>query len=341
MKTVCEKYSDFGPTLAAEYLKKNHEIHISSETLRLWMVEIHLWIPKKIKRNLHPMRTRRSLFGELEEIDGSHHYWFEDRAAPCVLMVMVDDATSAITSLHFAETENLEAYMSTFSNHLNSYGIPLALYGDKCSVLTSRSPKIKDFTTQFGFMLKELDCELILAHSPQAKGKVERANRTLQDRLVKYLRMKNINTIEEGNHLLEEYRKEHNEHFSKKPKEQMNAHRPLEGICLENVLCIRETRTLSKDNVLQFQNTFYKICNQEKLVPLFKGTKVEIRKLRNGTIKGYVRGKEVKMAALMEIESLIKDEKQMQEWKSRNQYIPPNTHPYKRGFNEELSRKVV
>ena len=287
------------------------------------------------------MRSRRSLFGELIEIDGSHHPWFEDRGNPCVLMVMVDDATSAITSLHFTETESLEAYTNTLSNHLKSYGIPLALYGDKCSVLIPRTLGMKGPNTQFKNMLKELGCELILAHSPQAKGKVERANRTLQDRLVKDLRMRKINTIEEGNQILEEYRKEYNENFSKKPKEQMNAHRPLEGICLENVLCIRETRTLSKDNVLQFKNTFYKISNQDKLVNLFKGAQVEIRELMTGAIKGFIGGKEVKMTPLAEIEALIKDEKQMQEWKSRKKYIPPKTHPYKRCFNKEILRKVV
>ena len=258
---IRKHYPDFGPKLANEYLKNEHNIDISNETLRLWMTKERIWIPKVDRKKLHLPRERRGAFGELIQIDGSHHDWFEGRSPPCVLMVMIDDATSTITSLFFAESESLEAYYQVFARHLQTYGIPMALYGDRCSTLTPRDPRRSKDTTQFQLSLKELNCKLILALSPQAKGRVERVNRTLQDRLVKRLRIRGIDTIEEANKMLEEYRREHNEFFSKRPSEQIDAHRPLEGLSLDHVLCIRKTRTLYKDFVVQFENNFYRISS--------------------------------------------------------------------------------
>lgn len=328
-------YADFGPKLAQEFLQAKHDIKVSIETLRIWMIKSHLWVPRtKKNKKKHPPRERRACFGELIQVDGSHHAWFEDRAPPCVLMVFVDDATSAITSMHFAEGESLEAYYCTLKKHIEAYGIPLSLYGDKCAVLSPRNQAEKRESTQFQKALKELDCQLILALSPQAKGKVERSNRTLQDRLVKELRLRGISTIEDANEFLDEYRQRYNEIFSKKPREQCDAHRPLEGVCLENVLSIRETRTLTKDSVMQFKNTFYQISEQEEKVSLFKGCKVEIRQLLNGKTIALVKGKEVKMKPLKEIESPLVDEKQFLEWKTKHLYIPPKTHPYKLNYGK-------
>lgn len=227
LKLVRDHYTDFGPKLANEYLRKAHYIRVSTETLRQWMIKSHFWIPRNSQcKKIHLPRERRRAFGELIQVDGSHHAWFEDRASPCVLMVFIDDATSMITSMYFAETESLEAYYQTLKRHIEVYGVPLGIYGDRCSVLVPRQPKDSKDQTQFQKALKELDIELILALSPQAKGRVERANRTLQDRLVKELRLKGISSIEEGNAMLEEYRQNYNKLFSKKPSEQANAHRP-------------------------------------------------------------------------------------------------------------------
>lgn len=330
---VRQHYIDFGPKLANEYLKNKHSISISKETLRRWMIEEHLWIPrKKNNKRLHPSRERRRVFGELVQVDGSHHAWFEGRSPPCVLMVFIDDATSLITSLHFAEEENLEAYFYGFSKHLDNYGIPLALYGDRCSILIPRRQPTAENITQFHKALRELKCELLLARSPQAKGRVERANRTLQDRLVKMLRVKGVNHIEEANEVLEEYRKEHNRLFSKKPSEQSNAHRSLEGICLENIMTIRETRTLCKDFTVQFENRFYKISSQDHKVKLFKGGKIEIRKQLNGKRIAFFCGKQVQMTLANEIAPPLLDSKQIIHWTPRKKYIPPVTHSYKKKF---------
>ena len=345
-KVLClvrELYEDFGPQLANEYLKNYHEINISTETLRRWMIETHLWIPRcNREKKRHLPRERRRHFGELIQGDGSHHYWFENRSEPCVLMVFIDDATSVITSMYFSETESLEAYYHTLEKHIKFYGIPRGFYGDRCSVLTPRTQIINGEGTQFHKALKELGCELILAHSAQAKGRVERVNRTLQDRLVKELRIKGISNIEEANIFLEEYRVQHNKIFSKKPSEQIDAHRPLEGISLENVLSIREERTLSKDYVVQFKNTFYEISPQEKNAHLFKGAKIEIRESLSGNMIALFKGKVVSMKPLSEIEDQLMDEKKILNWKPMKHYIPPSTHPYKnQSYVAKMKEKIV
>jgi transposase InsO family protein len=330
-------YIDFGPKLANEYLNQEHGITISTETLRLWMIEKHLWIPKSKTKTIHSLRQRRAAFGELIQIDGSHHDWFEGRSPRCVLMVFIDDATSTITSLHFSESESLEAYYYALAKHLKTYGIPLAFYGDRCATLNSRSSKKE--TTQFQRALKELNCELILALSPQAKGRVERVNRTLQDRLVKEMRLKGISNIEEANAMLDDYRERHNKLFSKKPSEQTNVHRSLEGICLEHVLCTRETRTLN-NNVVQFKNNFYKISNQDGKSVFFRRGKIEIRQLLSGKKVGYI-GKEIfNVNLLEEAESSILDSKEVLTWRAKQKYIPPKTHPYKIHHDGKLRNAI-
>jgi len=294
------------------------------------MVEAHLWLSKSRGRNLHPPRPRRAAFGELIQIDGSHHDWFEGRSPPCVLMVFVDHATSTITSLHFAATESLEAYIHALKNHLITYGIPLSFYGDRCSVLTPRSINEKKDSTQFQKVVKELECKLILAYSPEAKGRVERVNRTLQDRLVKELRLRGISNIEEANVILNEYREEYNQILSKKPSEQINAHLSLEGICLEHVLYSREYRTLDKNYIVQLRNNFYQISNQEEKVHLYKKGKIEIRELLSGERVAFFSGRRVKMTRLNEVESPVLDEKQFLFWNSKKKFIPPKNHPYKK-----------
>lgn len=346
LSLINNHYADFGPTLATEYLRDYHQINISIETIRKWMIEMHFWIPKQKKKKQHLLRERRRYFGELIQIDGSHHDWFEGRAPKCVLMVFIDDSTSTITGLHFAKSESLEAYFKTFEKHLKAYGVPLFLYGDRCSVLAPRCPGEEEDATQFQKAIKELNCKLLLATTPQAKGRVERVNRTLQDRLVKFLRVNGIDNIEEANLVLEEYRKQHNKSFSKKPSEQTNAHRPLDGIDLEQVLCVRRNRTLSKDFIIQFQNTFYLIATQDEKMTLYRGGKVEIRTCLNGAQKAFFKGKPVSMNSLNEVESPILNEKEIILWKPRKVYKPSKNHPFKRGLAkkieyEEMLQNVV
>jgi len=182
------QYEGFGPTLAAEMLKEIDGIPISRETLRQWMRQDSIRYKKRRQRKKpHQSRSRRACFGELIQVDGSPHAWFEDRGPECGLIVFIDDATSALVALHFVEHESLSAYVKTLRGYIERQGCPMALCSDKHSVFHIGAKEAVSGTgeTQYGRMLKELGIELICAHTPQAKGRVARVNRSLQDRLVK------------------------------------------------------------------------------------------------------------------------------------------------------------
>ena len=206
LKLITERYSDFGPTLATEKLQKVHSRTFAVETVRQLMISHKLWIPHvQAPPRIHPLRPRKSHFGELIIIDGSMEFWFEDRGPKCVLLVFIDDATSCIGKLWFTPTEDLKGYFHAVGDYLRQYGRPLAFYSDRHAVFDVERKKKNPLTgeeesiTQFERAMIELDIKLIHANSPQAKGKVERCNRTLQDRFIKELRLKGISDIESGN----------------------------------------------------------------------------------------------------------------------------------------------
>lgn len=259
---IIKHYSDFGPTLAAEKLRECHDYNISVETLRKWMMEYHLWIPRKekLKRAYQP-RYRRNCFGEMVQIDGSLHHWFEDRGPKCTLLVYIDDATSSLMHLHFVASESMQTYFLATKIYINKHGRPLAFYSDKLSVFrnngyVSEANAMK--ATHFGEALKELDIQLICANSPQAKGRVERANKTLQDRLVKELRLQNISTIPLANQYLEEFTQDYNNRFAKPPISKENKHRPVsDHMNLDNILCYKTMRTISNSLTFQHNRQLY------------------------------------------------------------------------------------
>lgn len=259
-------FYDYGPTLAAEKLGEYHKIQISKESVRTIMVKEELWKPRvKKERKIHPPRERRPNFGELVQIDGSVHDWFEGRGPRCTLLVFVDDATSTILALKFVECESSLGYFSILKDYILRYGKPRAFYSDKHGVFRVNSKGANDKKegfTQFGRVLDELDVQLIYAHSPQAKGRVERLNGVLQDRLTKDLRYHNISTIEQANEYLDQFRINYNIQFSKKPKHTEDLHRPLceqEIRELETLCSIQTKRKLSKDRTLRYKNTIYKV----------------------------------------------------------------------------------
>jgi hypothetical protein len=206
---IKEKYFDFGPTFAGEKLIENHGIKVSNEKLRQIMIKNKIWMPKKIKaKKLHQMRDRRPREGELIQIDGSPHAWFEDRGESCCLIVFIDNATGKIKELRFCNAETTNDYFAVTKSYIKKHGIPRSFYADRHSIfkintkeLSSKAIDKNEGLTQFGRAMQTLDIELIYAMSPQAKGRVERANQTLQDRLVKELRLAGINNIEEANEL--------------------------------------------------------------------------------------------------------------------------------------------
>lgn len=223
-----------------------HDVKISRETLRKWMMADGLWRSRKQRRSFHQPRLRREAFGELIQIDGSDHRWFEDRGDACTLLVFIDDATSRLVHLQFVRSESTDSYLSAVHAYVTAYGCPVAFYSDKHTVFRINRSCAPGGTgmTQFGRALAELNIEIICANSSQAKGRVERVNRTLQDRLVKELRLANISDIDAGNAFLPSFMLAHNERLSVTPLRSDDMHRPLSITVakLTDILCHRERR---------------------------------------------------------------------------------------------------
>jgi hypothetical protein len=249
-------YADFGPTLAAETLAERHGIRLSRETLRKWMIDAGLWLSRKRRRHFHQPRLRRECLGELVQIDGSEHRWFEDRADPCTLLVFIDDATGRLMRLLFVPSESTFAYFEALQGYLEAHGRPVAFYSDKHSVfrVTKRDAEGGQGMTQFGRALAELGIEILCASSSQAKGRVERVNRTLQDRLVKELRLAGIDSIEAGDAFLSGFVARFNARFAITPARPDDRHRPLNVAPerLRQILCRREQRYVSRELTLSY-----------------------------------------------------------------------------------------
>lgn len=265
LQIIRDHFYDYGPTLAAEKLAEYFDIQVSRETVRRWMIAANLWIPKqkKIPRP-HPLRPRRPYLGELVQVDGSHHHWFEERGPKACLLVFIDDATGKLLNLRFAPGETTIDYLDTLKEYLKSYGVPRAMYFDKHNVfhINQKITKAKDGVTQFGRVMKHLNIEPIYAHSPQAKGRVERANETLQDRLVKELRFLGIDSIEKANQHLPGFIQRFNEQFAKPPEEPLDLHRALtaeEQASLDYFCAIQTIKTVSKDLLIKHNGQVFKV----------------------------------------------------------------------------------
>ena len=229
MTLVRERYADFGPTLATEKLAERDGLRVSRETVRGWMSEAGLWLSRKQRRTFHQPRLRREAYGELVQIDGSDHRWFEDRGPPCSLLVFVDDATGRLMQLRFVRSESAFTYFEALALYLERHGAPIAFYSDKHSVfrVAEKDAKGGQGMTQFGRALCELNIEILCANSSQAKGRVERMNRTLQDRLVKELRLCGIDSMEAGNAFLPAFMEDYNARFAIVPARPYDLHRPV------------------------------------------------------------------------------------------------------------------
>ena len=286
------KYHDFGPTLAHEKLTENHGIHISRETLRKAMIAASLWRQKERKYvDLHPLRERRSCEGELVQLDGSPHDWFEGRAPACSLLVFIDDATGKLKHLKFAVSESTAAYFMATKEYLLLHGKPLIFYLDKHGVFRVNTTKggtadtaDSNGLTQFGRAMHELAIELIYAETAEAKGRVERVNQTLQDRLVKEMRLKGITTMAQANAYLPEFIELFNRKFAVVPKDTANVHRSLaETEKLDEILCEKHTRILSKQLAISYKNRQYQIKTKRPTYAM-RYAPVEIREMVGGLI---------------------------------------------------------
>ena len=266
IKLYRKRYPGFGPTLASEKLLEREKIKISDETLRGWLLESGDW--KKVrKKGVHRQwRERKEHFGEMVQMDGSHHDWFEGRGPECVLMGYIDDATGEAFG-RFYEYEGTMPALDSFRRYIQRCGIPLSVYLDKHTTYKSPAkPTIEEELqgieplSEFERALQELGVEVIHAHSPQAKGRIERLFGTLQDRLVKEMRLRGIKSIEEANRFLEEYWTIYNRKFAVQARGKGDLHRSLpRGLNLDNILCVKAGRALRNDFTVAYNKKLYQI----------------------------------------------------------------------------------
>jgi len=259
---IRERYADFGPTLAAEKLAELHGICLARETVRQWMIAADLWKDRRARlKPVHQPRYRRDCLGELIQIDGSEHWWFEDRGPRCTLLVYIDDATSRLMHLQFVESESTFDYFAATRTYLERHGKPIAFYSDKHGVfrVNKKDAIGGDGMTQFGRALHALNIDIICANSSQAKGRVERANGTLQDRLVKEMRLSGVDTIEAGNAFLLSFMEKYNARFAKAPFDDRDVHRALIAghDDLDETFAWKEERTVSMNLTLQYDQVLF------------------------------------------------------------------------------------
>ena len=256
-----ERYPDFGPTLFTEKLQEREGITVSRETVRIWLIQEGEW-KKHRKRKAHRQwRERKDHFGEMLQMDGSHHDWFEGRGPRCVLMAYIDDATGRVYA-RFYDYEGTIPAMDSFKKYIAKYGIPLSVYLDKHTTYKSWARKDEfqeaEPVSQFGRALQELGVKMLYAHSPQAKGRIERLFNTFQDRVVKEMLLKGVSTIGEANRFLASYLPVYNRRFSVTPKKNENLHRTV-TVELDTILCIKTERTLKNDHTIQYNGKLYQI----------------------------------------------------------------------------------
>lgn len=259
---IREHYGDFGPTFACEKLVEVHGLRIGVETVRLWMIEAGIWLSRsrRARRSYQP-RERRACVGELVQIDGSRHAWFEDRGPACTLLVYIDDATSRLEELRFAHSESTYDYFEATRSYLETHGKPVAFYSDKLSVFRVAKGDTAAGgagLSQFGRAMNELNIDIICANSPEAKGRVERANRTLQDRLVKELRLRGICDMVAGQAYLPEFKADHNRRFARLPQNSFDAHRAMRDYeILDEIFTVQDQRKVSESLTLNHKRVLY------------------------------------------------------------------------------------
>jgi len=286
-------YPDFGPTLAAEKLAERHDLRVSRETLRKWMRRDGIWVSRVERLRFQQPRYRREHVGELVQIDGSDHRWFEDRAPACTLLVFVDDATSRLMELRFVASESTFAYFAALKTYLGRHGKPVAFYSDKHSIfrVSNENAASGDGMTQFGRALSELNIEILCANTSQAKGRVERAHSTLQDRLVKELRLAGISTLDEANAFLPGFIAHYNDRFAKPPARDKDLHRAINPRQdLDDVLCWREQRKVSHQLVVNY-NQMKLTLKAEGLATRLRGKMVEVYDFPDGRLEVRWKGR--------------------------------------------------
>ena len=282
-----QRYHDFGPTLITEKLDEKHDIQLACETVRQWLREAGIWKDRRQRRKrVYQPRYRRDSLGELIQIDGSHHRWFEDRGPKCALLVYIDDATGRLMELRFTDTESTFDYFHSTRRYLEQHGKPVAFYSDKHTVfrVNNVGATSGNGLTQFGRALHELNIDIIYANSSQAKGRVERVNKTLQDRLVKEMRLEGIDTMQQANEYLPTFIEQFNAKFAKEPANPTDLHRSLTELDrLDEILSWQEERTISHSLTVQYDRVVY-LLEPTKLAKDLQRKKVRVYDYPDGTV---------------------------------------------------------
>jgi len=286
LRLYTTRYGDFGPTLAAEKLAERHGLPVHAETLRLWLLAQGVEHFQRRKRPHRAWRARKAYVGELVQLDGSHHDWFEGRGAPCVLLAYIDDASSRVWA-GFYEYEGTWPALDSFRRYVQQYGLPLAVYTDKHTTYKSPSePTLEEQLTgqppqsQFERSLAELGVDVLHAHSPQAKGRVERLFGTFQDRLIKELRLAKIATVDAANQFLATYLPHYNQRFTVLPARPTDLHQPCPARReLDRILCITTRRVLRRDGTVAHHGQLYQIATRVRT------THVDLEERLDGTLR--------------------------------------------------------
>jgi len=321
-------YADFGPTLFTEKLEEREGIVISRETARVWLMEEGAWKKQRRRKEHRQWRERKDRCGELVQMDGSHHDWFEGRGPACVFMGYIDDATSRVYGRFYGYEGTIPA-MDSFMRYSKKYGLPMAIYLDKHTTYKSPAePTLEDELngteplSEFGRALGELGVTLIHAHSAQAKGRVERLFKTLQDRLVKEMRLEGISTIDEANAFLVSYLPRYNRRFAVPPKKKENLHRSPEGLDLNAILCMKTERTLKNDHTIQHERKFYQIEDRVRT------RKVMVEERIDGSMRITYKGASVRFHQIMQ--RPVKQEKEHPVVTRSTAHTPSANHPWRR-----------
>ena len=329
-----KKYEGFGPTLASEKLLELDGLRVNDETLRRWLIGSGDWERARKSRKHRHWRPRKPRFGEMVQIDGSHHDWFEGRGPKCVLMGYIDDATGKVYA-RFYDYEGTIPAMDSFKRYSKKYGIPACVYLDKHTTYKSPGKKTlmydEELLSQFQRAMKELAVNVKHAHSPQAKGRVERLFRTFQDRVVKEMRLKGIKTVEEANSFLTGYLPIYNSKFMVKPNEKADLHRPVpKGLNLDSILCIKKERVLKNDFTISYEGKLYQITEN------IKAEKVIVEQRINRKMLITYNGVSVKFKEITERPEKIK-KPYIQ--KIRIPQKPQSSHPWKKFINNPIRNR--
>jgi hypothetical protein len=344
LKTIKEIYSDFKPGFATEKLEERHNIRLTSQTVRVWMTEEGLWKPRKPKQTIyHSWRPRKDYYGELQQFDGSYHHWFENRYSDeegnpieVCLLAAIDDATGKITKAVFAANEGVEAVMTFWMEYVLETGKPLAIYLDAFSTYKINHKSAvdnKELITQFQRAMQALGIQLITAYSPQAKGRVERLFGTLQDRLVKELRLAGVNTPKDGNSFLKEvFLPKFNRQFSVVPAKEGNVHKPLfpqEKEQIHHIFSVKDMRRINLDFTIQFQNHWYQLAEIQPTTarPLML---VLMETWLNGTVHIMLNKHELAFILLPEKPKKQRIKQPLILTTHTLNYKPPANHPWRR-----------